>query len=229
MAFSNCVMFALYVGTIRAGKTFCIAASAACCYLWCFLPHFFTWRRRRRLKKKKTLKRQQHNSTTHTHACTHTLLHGVRVCETRRAYTWTLACIDEVLHYYILKCAHVCVCVCVRMHHHTAYGHGKRVVTYFGLEPVSSAHWRLLCRWLLFCGVQSWRFFTFFSSPSSFFILQLQQSTNLSLLKLYVKPTEGGGDELRARREATVAATLTVATANATYLSWFSFDMVPSI
>lgn len=163
MAFSNCVMFALYVGTIRAGKTFCIAASAACCYLWCFQLHFFTWRRRRRLKKKKTLKRQQHNSTTHTHACTHTLLHGVRVCETRRAYTWTLACIDEVLHYYILKCAHVCVCV--RMHHHTVYGHGKRVVTYFGREPASSAHWRLLCRWLLFCGVQSWRFFTFFLSP----------------------------------------------------------------
>lgn len=113
MAFSNCVMFALYVGTIRAGKTFCIAASAACCHLWCFQPHLFTWRRRRRLKKKKTLKRQQHNSTTHTHACTHTLLHGVRVCETRRAYTWTLACIDQVLHYYILKCAHVCVCACV--------------------------------------------------------------------------------------------------------------------
>lgn len=41
----------------------------------------------KKLKKKKTLKRQQHNSTTHTHECTHTLLHGVRVCETRRAYT----------------------------------------------------------------------------------------------------------------------------------------------
>lgn len=72
-------------------------------------------------------------------------------------------------------------------------------------------------------------FFSPLFSSFSFFILQLQQSTNLSLLKLYVKPTEGGGDELRARREATVAAKLTVATANATYLSWFSFDMVPSI
>lgn len=73
-------------------------------------------------------------------------------------------------------------------------------------------------------------FFHFFFLPfSSFFILQLQQSTNLSLLKLYVKPTEDGGDELRARREATVAATLTVATANATFLNRFSFDMVPSI
>lgn len=77
MAFSNCVMFALYVGTIRAGKTFCIAASAACCYLWCFLPHFFTWRRRRRLKRRR---RWRGNSTTARHTRTNARTRYCMVC-----------------------------------------------------------------------------------------------------------------------------------------------------